>query len=77
MPDADEALCLAANYADEQGCVIASDTPISSPDTVSALAEKGICAVIQPGGVNDEDIIAACNECGIVMYVTNMSHIKN
>ncbi len=78
IPDTDEAVCLASTYVSDAGSVMATDTAISSADTVSALADAGVCAIIQPGGAaNDEEIIAACNERGISMLVTNMSHIKN
>ncbi|WP_144901480.1 bifunctional phosphoribosylaminoimidazolecarboxamide formyltransferase/IMP cyclohydrolase [Halobellus captivus] len=54
-----------------EGAVMASDAFFPFPDGVEEAAEAGIGAVIQPGGsVNDEDVIAACDERGIPMVFT-------
>ncbi|WP_336022259.1 bifunctional phosphoribosylaminoimidazolecarboxamide formyltransferase/IMP cyclohydrolase [Halobellus salinisoli] len=54
-----------------EGAVMASDAFFPFPDGVVEAAEAGIEAVIQPGGsVNDEDVIAACDERGIPMVFT-------
>ncbi|MFC6872100.1 phosphoribosylglycinamide formyltransferase [Halobellus marinus] len=54
-----------------EGTVMASDAFFPFPDGVEEAAESGIEAVIQPGGsVNDEDVIAACDERDIPMAFT-------
>jgi len=41
-------------------------------------AERGIAAVIQPGGsVRDEEVIAAANEAGMAMVFTGMRHFRH
>ncbi|MGQ4555927.1 bifunctional phosphoribosylaminoimidazolecarboxamide formyltransferase/IMP cyclohydrolase [Halobellus sp. GM3] len=73
-----DAVRLAAMKADEHaegkgpaGAVMASDAFFPFPDGVEEAAEAGVDAVIQPGGsVNDEDVIAACDERGIPMVFT-------
>ena len=53
------------------GSVMASDAFFPFPDGVEAAAEAGIEAVVQPGGsVNDEDVIAACDEYDVAMAFT-------
>jgi len=53
------------------GAVMASDAFFPFPDAIEAAAEAGIEAVIQPGGsVNDDDVIAACDEHDIAMAFT-------
>jgi phosphoribosylaminoimidazolecarboxamide formyltransferase/IMP cyclohydrolase len=42
------------------------------------MAEKGIKAIIQPGGsIRDQEVIDACNEHGIVMIFTGLRHFKH
>jgi phosphoribosylaminoimidazolecarboxamide formyltransferase/IMP cyclohydrolase len=54
-----------------EGAVMASDAFFPFPDGIEAAAEAGIEAVIQPGGsVNDDDVIAACDEHDIAMVFT-------
>ncbi|SDY17896.1 bifunctional phosphoribosylaminoimidazolecarboxamide formyltransferase/IMP cyclohydrolase [Halobellus clavatus] len=73
-----DAVRLAAMKADEHaegkgpdGTVMASDAFFPFPDGVEEAAESGVEAVIQPGGsVNDEDVIAACDERGMPMVFT-------
>jgi phosphoribosylaminoimidazolecarboxamide formyltransferase/IMP cyclohydrolase len=53
------------------GAVMASDAFFPFPDGIEAAAEAGIEAVIQPGGsVNDDDVIAACDEHDMAMVFT-------
>ncbi len=60
------------------GVVLASDAFFPFDDVVKLSAEKGIGAIIQPGGsIRDEDSIAACNELGIPMVFTGMRHFKH
>ena len=64
----------AREHAEEKGpvgSVMASDAFFPFPDGVEVAAEAGVEAVVQPGGsVNDEDVIAACEEHGVAMAVT-------
>jgi phosphoribosylaminoimidazolecarboxamide formyltransferase/IMP cyclohydrolase len=60
------------------GAVMASDAFFPFEDCVTAAAEAGITAIIQPGGsVNDEDSIRKCNELGIAMVFTGIRHFKH
>ena len=55
-----------------RGAVIASDGFIPNIDNIPPLQEKGVTAIIQPGGskVADDAVIAACNEAGITVAFT-------
>ena len=54
-----------------EGAVMASDAFFPFPDGVEAAAAAGVEAVVQPGGsVNDEDVVAACDEHGMAMAFT-------
>jgi len=51
--------------------VMASDAFFPFPDGIEEAAEAGVEAVIQPGGsVNDDDVVAACDDHGIAMAFT-------
>lgn len=59
--------------ASTEGAVLASDAFFPFRDSIDALADTGIAAVIQPGGsVRDTEVIAACNEHGIAMVFTGV-----
>ncbi len=54
-----------------EGAALASDAFFPFRDGVDAAAEKGVRAIIQPGGsVRDEEVVAAANEHGIAMVFT-------
>jgi phosphoribosylaminoimidazolecarboxamide formyltransferase/IMP cyclohydrolase len=58
--------------------VLASDGFFPFRDTVDEAAKIGVAAIIQPGGsVRDEESIAAANEHGIAMLVTNVRHFRH
>ena len=58
-----------------KGGVLASDGFFPFDDSVRTAAEKGISAIIQPGGsIRDKDSIAAANELGIVMVLSGTRH---
>ena len=58
--------------------VLASDAFFPFRDSIDRIAKTGIRAIIQPGGsVRDEEVIAACNEHGIAMVLTQKRYIKN
>lgn len=60
------------------GCVIASDAFFPFSDGVTAAAEAGASAVIQPGGsVRDEEVVNAANEHNMAMIFTGMRHFRH
>ena len=80
-----DAVRLAALKADEHaegksadGAVLASDAFFPFPDGVEAAAEAGVEAVVQPGGsVNDDDVIATCDDLGLAMAFTGQRAFKH
>ncbi|MEP4149569.1 MAG: bifunctional phosphoribosylaminoimidazolecarboxamide formyltransferase/IMP cyclohydrolase [Halioglobus sp.] len=69
-----------AEHADlaVKGSVMASDAFFPFRDGIDAAGERGIAAVIQPGGsIRDEEIIAAADEHGMAMVFTGMRHFRH
>jgi len=61
-----------------EGSVMASDAFFPFRDSIDEAAEKGIKAVIQPGGsIRDEEVIKAADEHGMAMVFTGMRHFKH
>ena len=61
-----------------EGAVMASDAFFPFRDGIDNAAERGIAAVIQPGGsMRDEEVIAAANEAGMAMVFTGMRHFRH
>lgn len=61
-----------------KGTVMASDAFFPFRDAVDAAAEKGITAIIQPGGsINDEEIIQAADSHSMAMILTGIRHFKH
>ncbi len=61
-----------------KGSVLASDAFFPFRDNVDLAAEKGVTAIIQPGGsIRDEEVIAAANEHGIAMLFTGIRHFRH
>ncbi|WP_433344633.1 bifunctional phosphoribosylaminoimidazolecarboxamide formyltransferase/IMP cyclohydrolase [Micromonospora sp. CA-111912] len=57
------------------GSVAASDAFFPFADGPKILIEAGVKAIVQPGGsIRDEEVIAACKEAGITMYLTATRH---
>jgi phosphoribosylaminoimidazolecarboxamide formyltransferase/IMP cyclohydrolase len=57
------------------GAVLASDGFFPFDDTVRNAAAKGIQAIVQPGGsLRDNESIAAADELGLPMVLTNVRH---
>lgn len=57
--------------------VLICDAPIPFNDVTRELIESGITAIIQPGGTYaDKDFIQFCDERGVVMVFTEMTHIN-
>jgi phosphoribosylaminoimidazolecarboxamide formyltransferase/IMP cyclohydrolase len=56
-----------------QDTILASDAFFPFRDSIDALAETGIKAIIQPGGsVRDQEVIDACDEHSIAMVFTGV-----
>lgn len=61
-----------------EGAVMASDAFFPFRDGIENAAERGIAAVIQPGGsIRDDEVIAAANEAGMAMVFTGMRHFRH
>ncbi len=60
------------------GAVMASDAFFPFADSIETAAERGIRAVIQPGGsMRDAEVIDACNAHGIAMVFTGRRHFRH
>ncbi|MEJ2324050.1 MAG: bifunctional phosphoribosylaminoimidazolecarboxamide formyltransferase/IMP cyclohydrolase [Nitrospirota bacterium] len=61
-----------------EGTVVASDGFFPFRDGVDELHERGVRAVIQPGGsLKDDEVIKACDEHGMAMLLTGARHFKH
>lgn len=64
--------------AEAQGAVMASDAFFPFGDVVALAAEKGIAAIIQPGGsIKDQDSIEESDKNKIAMIITGMRHFRH
>ena len=80
QPNRVDAARLAIGRAGERsrGAVAASDAFFPFSDTVEALADAGVTAIIQPGGsVRDAESIAAADARGIAMVLTGTRHFRH
>jgi phosphoribosylaminoimidazolecarboxamide formyltransferase / IMP cyclohydrolase len=60
------------------GAVMASDAFFPFADSIETAAERGIRAVIQPGGsMRDQEVIDACNAHDIAMVFTGRRHFRH
>ena len=61
-----------------EGCAMASDAFFPFRDGIDAAAQRGITAVIQPGGsIRDKAVIAAADEQNITMVFTGVRHFRH
>ena len=61
-----------------KGSVLASDAFFPFPDGVEAAAERGVTAVVQPGGSKkDDEVIAAADAAGMAMVLTGVRHFRH
>ncbi len=61
-----------------KGAVMASDAFFPFRDGIDNAAERGIAAVIPPGGsIRDEEVIAAANAASMAMVFTGMRHFRH
>jgi phosphoribosylaminoimidazolecarboxamide formyltransferase/IMP cyclohydrolase len=80
QPNRVDCVQIAAQRAGDQsaGAVMASDAFFPFPDSVTAAAQHGITAIIQPGGsIRDEDSIRAADENDIAMVFTGVRHFRH
>ncbi len=71
---------IAAMKAQEEtkGCALASDAFFPFRDGIDEAAKAGASCIIQPGGsIRDEEVIAAANEHGMAMVMTQMRHFRH
>jgi phosphoribosylaminoimidazolecarboxamide formyltransferase/IMP cyclohydrolase len=60
------------------GSVAGSDAFFPFRDGIDVLAAAGVAAIAQPGGsVRDEEVIAACDERGLAMVLTDRRHFRH
>ncbi len=60
------------------GAAMASDAFFPFADSIEAAAERGVRAVIQPGGsMRDKEVIEACNTHDIAMVFTGKRHFRH
>ncbi|MFC4146158.1 bifunctional phosphoribosylaminoimidazolecarboxamide formyltransferase/IMP cyclohydrolase [Micromonospora mangrovi] len=58
-----------------RGAVCASDAFFPFADGPKILIEAGVRAIVQPGGsIRDEEVVAACKEAGVTLYLTGTRH---
>jgi phosphoribosylaminoimidazolecarboxamide formyltransferase/IMP cyclohydrolase len=63
---------------DVAGAVLASDAFFPFRDSIDAAAERGVLAVVQPGGsMRDEEVVRAADEHGMTMVFTGMRHFRH
>ena len=61
-----------------RGAVAASDAFFPFADGVEILLEAGVRAIVQPGGsIRDDEVIAACQEAGVTLYLTGTRHFAH
>ncbi len=55
------------------GVTLGSDAFFPFPDNIERAQRSGVCYVAQPGGsVRDQEVIEACDRCGMVMVFTGI-----
>ena len=70
------AISRAGNRA--QGAVVASDGFFPFADSIKFLSDAGVGAIVQPGGsIKDDEVIQACKNANISMYVTGVRHFSH
>lgn len=75
-----DAVRLACDKAEKpvEGSVLASDAFFPFRDNIDLAAERGVSAIVQPGGSKrDDEVIEACDEHGIPMAFTGARCFKH
>ena len=63
---------------DVAGTALASDAFFPFRDGIDAAAERGVLAVVQPGGsMRDDEVMRAADEHGMAMVFTGMRHFRH
>jgi len=61
-----------------EGSAVASDAFFPFADGPQEAIDAGATCVIQPGGsIRDDEVIAACNEAGVVLVMTGRRHFRH
>ena len=61
-----------------EGTVAGSDAFFPFRDGIDVLAQAGVKAIAQPGGsVRDQEVIAACDDLGLAMVLTERRHFRH
>ncbi|WP_106507417.1 bifunctional phosphoribosylaminoimidazolecarboxamide formyltransferase/IMP cyclohydrolase [Brachybacterium timonense] len=61
-----------------RGAVAASDAFFPFADGVQILLDAGVRAIVQPGGsIRDDEVIAACEQAGVTLYLTGTRHFAH
>ena len=75
---AEIALDEARAKGESSGIVLASDGFFPFDDCVTLAAERGVTAIVQPGGsVRDEDSVRKADQTGVAMLFTGERHFKH
>lgn len=78
QPNRIGAVELALKGRELRGAVIASDAFFPFDDAIRIAGLAKIGAIIQPGGsIRDREVIAACDESGIAMAITERRHFRH
>jgi len=71
-------MALRKGWDNVRGGVLASDAFFPFRDSIDAIKDSGIKAVVQPGGsIRDQEVIEACDEYGIAMMFTGTRCFKH
>jgi len=61
-----------------RGAVAASDAFFPFADGPQILIDAGVRAIVQPGGsIRDDEVVAACEQAGVTMYLTGTRHFAH
>ena len=61
-----------------EGAALASDAFFPFADGPQLAIERGVTAIIQPGGsVRDDEVVAAADEAGVAMVLTRRRHFRH
>jgi phosphoribosylaminoimidazolecarboxamide formyltransferase/IMP cyclohydrolase len=71
-------LALEKSAGDLTGAAMASDAYFPFPDGPQLAIERGITAIIQPGGsIRDHEVVQAADDAGVAMVFTSRRHFRH
>jgi phosphoribosylaminoimidazolecarboxamide formyltransferase/IMP cyclohydrolase len=71
-------LALDKSSGDLTGAAMASDAYFPFPDGPQLAIERGITAIVQPGGsIRDHEVVEAADEAGVAMVFTSRRHFRH